>query len=469
GEYRVAAHTAVGLLGGGVQGALGSATAATAAPMLNELTKNLPDGVREAVGAGLAAGLGAATGGAAGAGTAFNADSNNRQLHQVEAKALDRLKEGKSEEEQYRLTAAACAYVQCADGVPTDDPQYAALKQLQLDGAGYTAERSAIEKTGAFEQYGPVAYATDLRTSHEEAVTRTKGAFGAIGGALGVVGGYQMAAGAAVFCPETGLSCLGIPAGIGLATLSYGQGQDGVAQLTGPYTSTQGLEVLGSFNPKRPDGWNPLAQDAVDLGILGLQTLIFKGGEKVITGKVAGGSKPDLAEPVQTTGATRSENNSASGSGNTSHTTGSNTEVVDLATVGIEWGKGIQGQGMPWENYLETQMPEGSRLPPNFKTFDFFDGATGIATSAKTLDTNTMAKISDPRQVYSSLKGNIDAAANFTNANLVGVNLSSAQITSRELRLAVPSSTTAAQWDQIERALKYAKDKGVIVKITRIN
>ncbi|MFL7984970.1 DNA/RNA non-specific endonuclease [Xanthomonas vasicola] len=261
--------------------------------MLNELTKNLPDGVREAVGAGLAAGLGAATGGAAGAGTAFNADSNNRQLHQVEAKALDRLKEGKSEEEQYRLTAAACAYVQCADGVPTDDPQYAALKQLQLDGAGYTAERSAIEKTGAFEQYGPVAYATDLRTSHEEAVTRTKGAFGAIGGALGVVGGYQMAAGAAVLCPETGISCLGIPAGIGLATLSYGQGQDGVAQLTGPYTSTQGLQVLASFNPKRPDGWNPLAQDAVDLGLLGLQTLISKGGEKFIAGKVEGGSKTD--------------------------------------------------------------------------------------------------------------------------------------------------------------------------------
>ncbi|QBG93743.1 hemagglutinin repeat-containing protein [Xanthomonas oryzae] len=81
GEYRVAAHTAVGLLGGGVQGALGSATAATAAPMLNELTKNLPDGVREAVGAGLAAGLGAVTGGANGTATAFNEDTNNRQLH----------------------------------------------------------------------------------------------------------------------------------------------------------------------------------------------------------------------------------------------------------------------------------------------------------------------------------------------------------------------------------------------------
>nr|CCA88262.1 hypothetical protein RALSY_mp10810 [Ralstonia syzygii R24] len=27
--------------------------------------------------------------------------------------------------------------------------------------------------------------------------------------------------------------------------------------------------------------------------------------------------------------------------------------------------------GMPWENYLAKQLPEGSRLPQNFKTFDF--------------------------------------------------------------------------------------------------
>ncbi|WP_115584256.1 hemagglutinin repeat-containing protein [Xanthomonas dyei] len=304
GEYRVAAHTAMGLLGGGAQGALGSATAATAAPILNELTKNLPDGVREAVGAGIAAGLGAAVGGSAGAATAFNEDTNNRQLHQVEAKALELLKEGKSEDEQYRLTAAACAYVRCADGVPTDDPQYAALKQLQTNGLSYQAELSTIKNTGAFEEYGFLASATDFRTSHDEAVNRTKGAIGAVGGALGTVGGYQVAAGAALLCPETGISCLGVPLGLGMATLSYAQGRDGVEQLTSPYFSTQGFGVLASFNSKRPDGWNPLAQDAVDLGILGLQTLIFKGGEKII----AGGSKTDLTESPRPGETTRAKN-----------------------------------------------------------------------------------------------------------------------------------------------------------------
>ncbi len=143
--------------------------------------------------------------------------------------------------------------------------------------------------------------------------------------------------------------------------------------------------------------------------------------------------------------------------------------AVDRATTGIEWGKGIQGQGMPWEDYLGTQLPAGSRLPPNFKTFDFFDRTTGVATSAKTLDTTTAAKIANPGQVYSSLKGNIDTAAGFTEYGLKDVTVSSSQITSRELQVAVPKSTTSAQWDQINRAIEYGQGKGVTVKITKVD
>ncbi|WP_082045735.1 MULTISPECIES: hypothetical protein [Pseudomonas] len=51
---------------------------------------------------------------------------------------------------------------------------------------------------------------------------------------------------------------------------------------------------------------------------------------------------------------------------------------------------------MPWEDYLGTQLPAGSLLPPNFKTFNFFDETTGIAISAKTLDTTTAAKLANP-------------------------------------------------------------------------
>ncbi|MDF3931346.1 hypothetical protein [Pseudomonas citronellolis] len=142
---------------------------------------------------------------------------------------------------------------------------------------------------------------------------------------------------------------------------------------------------------------------------------------------------------------------------------------VDRAITGIEWGKGIQGQGMPWEDYLGTQLPVGSRLPPNFNTFDFFDETTGIATSAKTLDTTTAAKIANPRQVYSSLKGNIDAVANFSEAGLKGVTVTSSKITARELQVAIPDVTTSAQWEQINRAIEYGQSKGVTVKITKVN
>ena len=137
--------------------------------------------------------------------------------------------------------------------------------------------------------------------------------------------------------------------------------------------------------------------------------------------------------------------------------------------IGIEWGKGIMGQGMPWENYLATKMPEGSRLPPNFKTFDFFDPNTGLAVSAKTLDTTTAARINNPQQIYQSIKGNIDSIINFEGAyTLSGTTVSASKISSRELQLAVPSSVNGAQWAQIERAINYGKDNGINVVVTRV-
>ena len=118
------------------------------------------------------------------------------------------------------------------------------------------------------------------------------------------------------------------------------------------------------------------------------------------------------------------------------------TKVLNRATTGIEWGKGIQGQGLPWENYLATQLPSGSRLPAKFKTFDFYEASTGTAISAKTLDTTTVARLTNPAQIYSSLKGNINAAAKFESYKLADVPLNSGMINSRELHVAIPAKTT---------------------------
>jgi filamentous hemagglutinin len=141
--------------------------------------------------------------------------------------------------------------------------------------------------------------------------------------------------------------------------------------------------------------------------------------------------------------------------------------VVD---AGIQWGKGINNQGMPWEAYLETQLPAGSRLPPNFKTFDFYNEATGLAVSAKTLDTMAEGKLMSPSQVYSSMKRNIDAVISFDKPYEVSdMVLDPAKISARELRVAVPVTTSQAQWQQIERAIQYGKDNEVKVIVTPVS
>jgi Possible hemagglutinin (DUF637). len=139
----------------------------------------------------------------------------------------------------------------------------------------------------------------------------------------------------------------------------------------------------------------------------------------------------------------------------------------DAVDAGITWGKGIHSQGMPWENYLSSLFAEGSRLPKNFKTFDYFERFTGLASSAKTLNTMTPARIAQPRQTYSSLKKYIDDAAKFTGYKLGTSKVKAGDIITRELHLAVPQNTTITQWGELLKAAQYAQTKGIVLKITK--
>ncbi|TDY96875.1 UNVERIFIED_ORG: hemagglutinin-like protein [Herbaspirillum seropedicae] len=84
GAYRAGAHSAIGLLAGGVSGVLGAAASSALMPDIAEQIKKLglPAEVESAVSLAAAAGVGAAVGGGAGAASAFNVDLNNRQLHE---------------------------------------------------------------------------------------------------------------------------------------------------------------------------------------------------------------------------------------------------------------------------------------------------------------------------------------------------------------------------------------------------
>ncbi|MGM7756962.1 two-partner secretion domain-containing protein [Yersinia enterocolitica] len=142
--------------------------------------------------------------------------------------------------------------------------------------------------------------------------------------------------------------------------------------------------------------------------------------------------------------------------------------TVNQSTTGIKWGQGISQQGMPWENYVGTQLPQNSRLPVNFKTFDYYNRISRTAISVKTLDTTTAARVANPRQIYNSLKGNIDTVAKFQEYSLSKRKLDSSMISSKEIQLAVPANTTKVQWAEINRAIEYGKSQRVNVRVTQV-
>jgi hypothetical protein len=257
GTLRVLAHTAVGGLTGGVSGAAGAAAAASAAPLLADLQENIQTALSKAgasptvaKGAGqlisglTASGIGAAVGGAAGAATGLNSEFNNRQLHPSEVQHIKDLAKGDAQKEA-RLTAAACALVHCADGVPKDDSSYVLLKALQDAGSSMTGEKDLLSKqigtegrsTGSLFRYtGVDEYLIDPITQNKIG-TRTIGAVQGVAGTVGVVGSGALC--------TTGIGCA---AGAITGTVSADYAIAGAMQAaTGKANVPSGEQVLQSL------------------------------------------------------------------------------------------------------------------------------------------------------------------------------------------------------------------------------
>ena len=163
GVWRVLLHSAAGGLVGDVQGAIGAGTAAVAAPALNQMQDSLQErliaggmgehsarqvaqGTTGLIGTGL--GLAASGGSAAGAAGAFNTDFNNRALHVDELAILERLKKGKSKEEQQRWDDAACAATHCSAALSDNNPLKAEKAESEKRGQAYQAEIQTLLKMG---------------------------------------------------------------------------------------------------------------------------------------------------------------------------------------------------------------------------------------------------------------------------------------------------------------------------------
>lgn len=143
--------------------------------------------------------------------------------------------------------------------------------------------------------------------------------------------------------------------------------------------------------------------------------------------------------------------------------------TVSASEIGMLWGQGNIKQGMPWEDYVGTLLPQTTdRLLKSFKALDYYDASTKTAYSVKSLDTQTISRLSKPNQLYSTVKKSINDAAGFKDYNLSGINLNSSMISNKEIKLAIPDKTTSTQWAEINRAIEYGSSIGVKVTVTQV-
>ncbi len=131
GEYRVALHASIGLLGGGVAGALGASTGAAVIPVLGEHIAhlNLQEPVRQGLTQVVGAVVGSVTGGTSGAATSLNQTAHNYVSHSPFASVRRTVSQ-----ENARLTNA------CAAGCTAEDFRRIDLKMVALERAGNLSE-----------------------------------------------------------------------------------------------------------------------------------------------------------------------------------------------------------------------------------------------------------------------------------------------------------------------------------------
>ncbi|RXV69184.1 filamentous hemagglutinin N-terminal domain-containing protein [Burkholderia stabilis] len=284
-----------GNIGGAVAGSLtGDLLQSLAQPIIDQAVSQLPldaqAAARKALNeivatAGGAAGGALAGGGSgtlAGAGAAANNELYNRQLHQSEAEKLQQLQKNQSPQEQYRLAAAECALVHCADNIPDSDPSKAILQKMQNDGAQFAYEKDVLTKAGAFDGYSKLDRLNDAYDRNQV----SNRLMGAVQGVTGVATGTAAALGGCY----TLVACI---AGGAVAGISFDYAKAGFTQaVNGNPTPTYGELALQSL------GMSPGAA-AMTYAALGLGATVGSVAANNAAVQAAAKGVPQSSESVQ--------------------------------------------------------------------------------------------------------------------------------------------------------------------------
>lgn len=226
---------------------------------------------------------------------ALIADEYNRQLHQKETLALEKLQK-ENPDKAYEFKAAACALVHCSDSVPPDDPNYKFIKALEADGKGFKDAQSTLFATGAFDEYSKWDQVNDDLLRNDKDLRQSANASRAVLGAIGAAAGFG---GAVVSSPAcvTAVGCA-IPALSGLGgAASFADGWQATGQLFAPYDYSQGSKVLDSFSSATyPGDVNPLRDYGTEAAKIAMEIALLKGAGKYFEGTgasvlVSGGKK----------------------------------------------------------------------------------------------------------------------------------------------------------------------------------
>jgi hypothetical protein len=87
--------------------------------------------------------------------------------------------------------------------------------------------------------------------------------------------------------------------------------------------------------------------------------------------------------------------------------------------------------------------------------------------SDKTLNTLSVSNIRKPLQIYNKLRGYVNATADYEPR--LSSDLGSDRIRSKVIHLAIPQYTSPTQWRYLNLSIRYAREHGVLLVITRIS
>nr|WP_316851796.1 DUF637 domain-containing protein [Pseudomonas sp. MIS38] len=214
---------------------------------------------------------------------ALMADEYNRQLHQKETLALEKLQK-ENPDKAYQLKAAACALVHCSASVPPDDPNYEYIQALETEGKGFKDAQGALVATGAFDEYSKWDQANDDLLLNDKNLRQSANASRAVLGAIGAAAGFGGAIASSPSC-VTVVGCA-IPALSGLGgAASFADGWQATGQLFAPYDYTQGSKVLDSFSSATyPGDVNPLRDYGTEAAKAAMEMVLLKGAGKYLEG-----------------------------------------------------------------------------------------------------------------------------------------------------------------------------------------